>query len=161
MRTFRDMCHIHIHLLLTGLLNYWQQMWPEPQTICRTSSSQTIVYFPASVNLNPAESWVLFSTSTTAFASLKKYRTGGSKPTNPPKGIWCGPQYCQGLIQTCFHSTGAWHQLGNSGLILTSVALHPFLIWVENTTTGIQSHVSAQCQLEELLGAQLILTERE
>lgn len=54
-----------------------------------------------------------------------------------------------------------WHQLGNSGLILTSVALHPFLIWVEDRTTGIKSHVSAQCQLEELLGAQLILTEQE
>lgn len=85
---------------------------------------------------------------------------GGARIT---KKLACGPQYYQGLVQTCFHSMGAWHQRGTV----------PWFSWVGHSTlpsVGLRSQPQelqlmwmffTQSQLEEPLSSLLIPAESE
>lgn len=44
----------------------------------------------------------------------------GPVPNQTPEEFTLGPACSQSTVQTCFFSMGAWHHLGNPGLVLVS-----------------------------------------
>lgn len=94
--------------------------WPEPHTVCwvRTArlqpqftSRHNLCWRPISGDLSPLSS----------FLPLLHARCQVGQILNQThEEFTSGPLCRQGLVQTCFPSMGAWHQLGNPGLVLVS-----------------------------------------
>lgn len=125
--------------------------WAEPQTGCWTSNSKAadksfLANHPPESSYSPP---LFFFNILEVLYKIHSHNANQvGLLLNTVKIVACGPQYYQGLVQTRFHSVGAWHQQGT-------------MLWFSWVWHSTQPSLGLRSQPQELQPMWMFVTQSQ